>query len=267
MKRKKRRFLYTVAVIIIVIVALHVASRLLLRPNVLDIEDTHPFILKTTWHQTGDYARHVTYDNDVGCWATAIGQISHHHQLDPSGTIEYETSEGYAISEDFDDYLFNHEQFPNAIDAQTPETSKEQVAKYLYCIAALIYTDFGSSGYLEHETMVSRIEGHLDCSVDFHEYQKQSYSSAQDEIKELIKNEIDAQRPLMFYFDNGKDFGHAAALDGYIEQGDRFFVHLNMGWGGHYDGWYDPFKKIIGARDDLQNRFIMTFKPNEMQMF
>ena len=65
----------------------------------------------------------------------------------------------------------------------------------------------------------------------------------------------------MLYFDNGKDFGHAAALDGYALVDDRFLVHLNMGWGGKHDGWYDLFDRLIGSRDDLQTRFLVTIAP------
>lgn len=41
--------------------------------------------------------------------------------------------------------------------------------------------------------MISRIEKHLDCSVDFYEYQKESYFDEHDNILLLIKSEIDAQ--------------------------------------------------------------------------
>ena len=259
----KRKYLYTIIILVAIIVIFEILSRLLLSPNLVVIKGEHTYLIKTTWDQTGDYAAFVKYDDDTGCWATAIAQIAHYHRLNPFGKIEYTTSRGNHISENLNDYSFNHEQFDKTITVQTAANSKEKVAKYIYYIAAIIYTDFGSSGYLEHETMMSRIEKHLNCSVGFYEYQKQNYLNEQNKIRSLIKNEIDAQRPLMLYFDNADDFGHAAVLDGYIENNDRFLVHLNMGWGGRNDGWYDPFKKIIGIRDDLQNRFLITFNPNK----
>ena len=259
----KRKYLYAIIIMVAIILIFEVVSRFLLSPNLVDIEGDHPYLIETTWDQIGDYAAFVKYDDDTGCWATAIAQIAHYHRLNPLGKIEYTTSIGDQISENLDDYTFHHEQFSKSINGQTTAESKEQVAKYIYYIAALIYTDFGSSGYLEHETMMSRIERHLNCSVGFYEYKKQSYLNEHNKIRVLIKDEIDAQRPLMLYFDNGDDFGHAAVLDGYIEKNDQFLVHLNMGWGGRNDGWYDPFWKIIGVRDDLQNRFLITFSPNK----
>ena len=227
----------------------------------VNIKGDHSFLIKTSWHQIGDYAKYVEYDTDVGCWATAIAQISYYHQFNPSGEIEYVTTKGKKISVDLDDYSFQYNQFVPKLDDHSNSIAKEQIAKYIFYIAALIYTDFGSHGYLEHETMVSRLKKYLNCEVEFHEYTKQKYLSNQAWIQKLIKQEIDNQRPLMIYFDNGKDFGHAAVLDGYIEEEDQFLIHLNMGWGGRHDGWYNAFEKFIGVRDDLQNRFLTTFAP------
>jgi len=80
-------------------------------------------------------------------------------------------------------------------------------------------------------------------------------------IEALVRTEVDAARPLMIYFDNGKDFGHASVLDGYTEENDTFLVHMNMGWGSRHDGWYDLFGRFIGVRDDLQTRFLVTIQP------
>jgi hypothetical protein len=68
----------------------------------------------------------------------------------------------------------------------------------------------------------------------------------------------------MLCFDNRKDGGHAAVVDGYFEDGDRLLIHLHMGWEGRDDGWYDPFKRIMGVRDDLQNRLLVTIRPSEV---
>jgi hypothetical protein len=262
--RFRRHHLYVIFIFLVFITLLELTFRKLQRPNIIDVGGDHPFLINTTWHQIREYAKYVVHDIDAGCWATAIAQISHFHRLNPAGKIEYMTTKGEKIKVDLDDYLFDHDQFANYLDKQSTASAKDQVAKYIYYLAALIYTDFGSHGYLSHETMVSRLEKHLDCTVGFYRYTKQKYLSEEVGIRKLIQREIDGQRPLMFYFDNGDDFGHAAALDGYVEQDDRFLVHLNMGWGGRSNGWYDCFEKIVDVRDDLQNRFLITFMPNDI---
>ncbi|MBD3414921.1 MAG: hypothetical protein GF421_10885 [Candidatus Aminicenantes bacterium] len=239
----KSRNVVIILIIVSLFILMEITAHLLQKPNRIDLEEESPFLLKTKWHQIGDYARFVTIDEDVGCWATAIAQIAHYHQINPTGKIEYQTSEGHHISVDLNDYPFRHDLFASRLNHDTPEISKGQVAKYLYYIAALIYTDFGSSGYLEHESMVARLEKHLNCSVKFYEYKKEHYLNEREDIKNLVITEINANRPLMFYFDNGKDFGHATVIDGYTQEKNSFLVHLNMGWGGRHDGWYDLFQK------------------------
>ncbi|MGD2123872.1 MAG: hypothetical protein PVJ76_19130 [Gemmatimonadota bacterium] len=53
-------------------------------------------------------------------------------------------------------------------------------------------------------------------------------------------------------------------MTGEIEDGNQLLIHLNMGWEGRDDGWYDPFKRIMGVRDDLQNRFLLAIRPAEV---
>lgn len=259
--KTKRKFFHIIIIILALFILIEIGSRILQSPNLVKIETEEPFLLETSWHQIGGYAKHVAHDSDAGCWATAIAQIAHYHKLSPSGDVQYLTSNGESISVDLDDFSFQHELFTSRIDEQTNSIAVEQVSRYIFYVAALIYTDFGSSGYLEHETMMSRIEKHLNCEVGFYEYTKEKYLENQPVIIRLIKQEIDADRPMMIYFDNGKDFGHAAAIDGYLIQDDQFLIHLNMGWGGRHNGWYKAFKKFIGVRNDLQNRFLITFDP------
>ena len=259
----KKRHLFLFLLFIPVLILLEVISRMLGSPNLVDAPEDGSHLLKTGWNQTGEYARYVEYDDDTGCWAVAIAQIAHYHRINPSGNINYSTTNGDRISVDLGYYPFAHNRFSESLGEKSAPDEKEQVSKYIYYTAAIIYTDFGSSGYLEHETMVSRLEKHLGCKVGFHEYSQEQYLANWESISDLIKNEINSRRPIMLYFDNGDDFGHAAVLDGYYEVDRRFLVHLNMGWGGDDNGWYDCFGKIAGLRDDLQKRFLITFSPDK----
>ncbi len=66
------------------------------------------------------------------------------------------------------------------------------------------------------------------------------------------------RRPLVAYFDDILGIkivrnGHAAVLDGAAENDGRMLVHVNLGWGGASDGWYD-FEKL-GRERELQYVF------------
>ncbi len=258
----KRKISYTTIIIVSLVILIDRAADFLLKPNRITPEEECEYLLQTEWHQIDDYARFIPYDDDAGCWAVAIAQICHFHNLSPSGKIKYKTSQEKPVSVELDSYKFRHNLFAPRLGKNSSPISIEQVAKYIFFVAAILYTDFGAHSYLKHETFVSRLEHHMKCEVNFFEYDKDTFLRNRDNLTSLVKGEINASRPLMFYFDNGDNWGHAAVLDGYIISNGAFLVHLNMGWGGRFDGWYDLFHPVMGIRDDLQNRFLITIKPN-----
>lgn len=259
--KARRRILTVIAVLVAIFLLMEIGAAYLARPNLVALEEEQPFLVETTWHQVGEYAQFIPAGEIAGCWSTALAQIGSYHGLVPTGSIAYRTTAGLEVSADLGSYDFSPSQFVSRIDENTQAESREQVGQYIYFIAALIHKYFAGDGYLHHETFIDRLEEHLDCSAEFYEFDKESYLAASASIEELVRTELAARRPLMIYFDNGKDFGHAAVLDGYAEENEAFLVHLNMGWGGRHDGWYDLFGRFIGVRDDLQTRFLVTIAP------
>lgn len=63
-----------------------------------------------------------------------------------------------------------------------------------------------------------------------------------EEWIEIIKNEIDNKRPILYvaYDDEDANSGHAFVCDGY--DGDNM-LHFNWGWGGDSDGYYNVNNK------------------------
>ena len=54
--------------------------------------------------------------------------------------------------------------------------------------------------------------------------------------------------------------GHSVVVDGYKIEKDGFKVHLNFGWGGEKDGWFNMFEDIA-TEGDTQLRFMVTVNP------
>jgi hypothetical protein len=158
---------------------------------------------------------------------------------------------------------FRFDRILSRIDPDSPLESAEETARYIYEVAVAIQKDFRGDGIMDHEGFIDRLHDHLGATALLREYTDGEFRESKEEVSNLLKSELDEGRPLMLYFDNGKDWGHAAVVDGYVEDGSQLLVHLNMGWEGRYDGWYDPFEKIMGVRDDLQTRFLLTFRPVE----
>ena len=212
------------------------------------------FLLKTSWGQRGIYAKFAPGNNRVGCWSTAIAQIFYFHRLKPSGITTYRCTTGYLIDENLDSYSFNWDLFVNRFEPDTKQSSIDEVAKYSYFTSVVVGKDFGTNTYIKGEPgMVTRLENHFKCKVKTYSYTYSDLMKQEEQIKKLVKTEIDNS--------DRKSFGHAVAVDGYRIRKNKFFVHINMGWGGRENGWYDLFERIDNYYDDLQFRLIMTFEP------
>jgi len=80
-------------------------------------------------------------------------------------------------------------------------------------------------------------------------------------MKDYITEELESGRPCMLYIQNAeKTTGHAVVIDGWKRDGSSFLVHLNMGWEGKDDGWYD-FDKPINIFNDVSYRLILSIEP------
>lgn len=252
------KIVVSVSIIILTILILLAINKFILEgPNKIDLAQNYPFLLETTWHQAGEYARYMESDSILGSTPVAIAQIAHYHKLNPVGRIDCFPSSGYQ-SINLDDYSFRHSQFVSFIDENTPDSSKEQVAKYLFCIAALTNDDFEASS----RHISERLRYHLNCRVEFYSYDRKQYLNHRSKIQSIVTWEIDAKRPLILDFMDSNHFGHTVVIDGYVRKDDQFFVHLNFGLGGRYDGWYDLFDRIMKNRDDLHYRSFMTIIPD-----
>ena len=218
------------------------------------------FLLETRWYQYGEFAKFAPDGLRIGCWSTAIAQILYYHRLKPRGKVSYKTSLGYGIDVGLDSHAFNWDLFTNSIDSNTSQASIDEVAKYSYFASVVVGCNFGAGGYVGPiSRMKSELEAHYNCEVNDYYYTNSSFLVRQKQIKDLVVNEIDHFRPLLLYLHSPGHLTHATVLDGYRIKNNEFWVHINMGWGGMDDGWYNLFKDIRFG--DLRHRKILTIKP------
>jgi hypothetical protein len=64
---------------------------------------------------------------------------------------------------------------------------------------------------------------------------------------DTIRQEVEAGRPVLYCAldrsSSGADAGHAFVIDGYDSTTNLF--HVNWGWNGGYDGWYDLYNSEL----------------------
>jgi uncharacterized delta-60 repeat protein len=63
---------------------------------------------------------------------------------------------------------------------------------------------------------------------------------------QVFKNEIQNGRPCTFRIRDPDEGGHSVVIDGY-QDSPLEMVHINMGWGGSYDGWYATNNIVTGG--------------------
>lgn len=193
-------------------------------------KDIKPLIL-TRWGQHHPFnllcpKTPTTGDNMLaGCGAVAMAQMVNYHRYpskSPDGTYDY------------DWYLM----FPTV----TVTLRREEIV----AVAKLI-SDCGVSSLTEYGgeasgTSLSRMMGALKRLFNYSDYmsiyeRSQFTTPERDSIfRRLIFSELKAGRPVFYRgFNEKKKEGHLFIIDGCKKEK----VHVNMGWAGNRDGYYD----------------------------
>jgi hypothetical protein len=217
-------------------------------------------LLATVWGQDTPYNSAAPDDactgghTLTGCVATAWAQVLKYWQWPPhdvggDGSHTY-TWQGATVttnlSADFTDIgAFQWADMPDDLTAPgTTQTQIDAVSKLMYAIGVSAEMVFGcpeSSGgsassrwadevldtYFNYQSMTA-LGNRLDVL---------HYTSA--EWFGIIRNELDQDPPRPIIFSMGSPNGwHEVVIDGY-QTGVADKVHLNFGWDGNYDAYYD----------------------------
>ena len=220
-------------------------------------------LLTTHWMGAEKYVKFSPELNTHGCWSTTLAQISYYHRLQPVGTSKYTCSKGYKINKDLSSYRFDWHKFRDKISDSTSQSEIEEISRYCYYIATIVQKDFGRGSYITKLPPTENIEAQLNVETDFYLNYK-GWLHSENKFKNIVISEIENSRPMFFYYRNMdvSGSGHSVVLDGYRFDDDIFMVHLNFGWGGRNDGWYNMFNSIV-LDGDTQLRMLMTVQPLE----
>lgn len=194
-------------------------------------------LLLTNWSQGFPYNEFCPEDPAgpaghalVGCVAVSMAQVMKYYNFPAqgSGTSSYYAN-GYGTQTA--NYGNTNYEFYNMPNSGTE--SNLSLAEFLYHCgvgAKMNYGPEGSGAWVS--TACEAMEAHFNYSSSWDYDSRNSYSDTQ--WKNLIKNEIDNLRP-MIYVGYTSSMGHAWNCDGY--QNDYF--HMNWGWGGSYNGYFN----------------------------
>lgn len=160
----------------------------------------------------------------VGCTAVAMGQIMWRYKWPNSAlvpdTIFPEGKQGEGKHIQFYDWNF----IPHALYSYSSNKEADMLATFLRDCGYAAKMDYKSNGSF------ASLKNALNALRDVFSYSDNMVYRKRNETsnwEELLKDEINAQRPILYAGYRTGGGGHAFVLDGYC--GD--FFHINWGWG------------------------------------
>lgn len=212
-------------------------------------------LIQSTWGQTtvGDYIGGITCYNyytpygtsgdrcPCGCVATAMAQLMRYHQYPTdyvgagSYFIEIE-GEPNEVEVSLFGGPYQWSDMPLVPDNNITLLQRQAIGEICYDAGVSVnmsYTSTGSGASL-HDTDIQLVErfDYSNCIFGYN-----NNSEIGNGITKMINPNLDACLPVILGVHNAG--GHAVICDGYGYNFSTLYHHLNMGWSGFYDAWYD----------------------------
>lgn len=190
-------------------------------------------LLKTAeWNQMAPFNKYTPNNYVTGCVATAGAIVMKHHGYPAKGTGSHSyTWNGKTVSASFE-HTYDWANMPAKYDG-TNDAAFDGVARLMADLGVAVemqYNKDGSGAYI----------GNLVTALQkYYGYSKLSHLMAIEDVgaeawNSRLREEIDANRPVLYAASDPARGGHAFVIDGYKDES----FSVNWGWGGYCDGFY-----------------------------
>lgn len=190
-------------------------------------------LLKTAeWNQMTPFNKYTPNNYVTGCVATAGAIVMKHHGYPAKGTGSHSyTWNGKTLSASFE-HTYDWASMPAKYDG-TNDAAFDGVARLMSDLGVAVemnYAKDGSGSYI----------GDLVTALQkYYGYSKLSHLMAIEDVgaeawNGRLREEIDANRPVLYAASDPTRGGHAFVIDGYKDEN----FSVNWGWGGYCDGFY-----------------------------
>lgn len=190
-------------------------------------------LLKTAeWNQMAPFNKYTPNNYVTGCVATAGAIVMKHHGYPAKGTGSHSyTLNGKTLSANFE-HDYDWASMPVKYDG-TNDAAFDGVARLMSDLGVAVemnYAKDGSGAYI----------GDLVTALQkYYGYSKLSHLMAIEDVgaeawNGRLREEIDANRPVLYAASDPARGGHAFVIDGYKDES----FSVNWGWGGYCDGFY-----------------------------
>lgn len=211
-------------------------------------------IIQSKWNQTtyngSNLYNYYTPNNyPSGCVATALSQLMRFHQYPTStiGTASYAIKVNEAsqttnlMGGDGAGSAFNWAQMPLVPNTSVTDAQRQAIGRLMHDAGATVNMSYASGGSgtdtLKTANALKNSFGYSNA-VKGYDYYNGGINIANDARNAMVNPNLDAGLPVLFGI-TGNSGGHAIVGDGYGYQDGTMYHHLNMGWSGSSDLWYN----------------------------
>ena len=200
-------------------------------------------LIKTRWQQEAPFNNDVQKDDKgkpylVGCVAITMTQIMRYYKYpkEGKGSNTYSMN-GETLSADFSASPYQWDKMlPIYEKGKYTDEEAKAVSELMRQVGISVNMDYKpnfSSSYTR--SAQNALIKYFGYNPNMNRYTRNYYS--EQEWMDMVFNELSQHRPI-YYSGNDRNWenGHAFVIDGYNAEGK---VHVNWGWGGYQDGYFD----------------------------
>ncbi|MCF8304714.1 MAG: C10 family peptidase [Bacteroidales bacterium] len=203
-------------------------------------------LLASTWNQDWPYNAYCPEANGgpgghvyVGCVATTMAQIMYYFRYPEHGYGEKSYNTPYGeVSADFENTYYQWDNMVNDLGS-TDHSAISAVAELNFHCAVAVTMDFGINGSGSQTIKIPyALKTYFGYSNDA-DYEQRAQHNDPQWINMLTEN-LDEAKPLAYSgYPSGGGAGHCFVFDGYQTSGDETQFHVNWGWSGSWDGYFN----------------------------
>ena len=222
-------------------------------------------LVTTQWSQHAPYSDRCPRESSsgkrcfTGCVATAMAQVMNYHKWPESPTTEipgYDWSEYIDTQDPLPAITFDWDNMKNTYTGEEPIEDPTAIAVSTlmrYCGQSVRMQYGTSSSGAYSKDVAPALETYFGYNESAQYLVRSYYSYAN--WTDLIYNELEQRRPVIYNAMTRDAGGHAFVCDGYMYEGGEDLFHINWGWGGALDGYF-----VLSVLDANEN---MVFDLNQ----
>ncbi|MEA2043010.1 MAG: C10 family peptidase, partial [Bacteroidota bacterium] len=220
---------------------------------------------QTWYYENGNPVYTTNYytpnHNPVGCVALTFTEVMRYYEWPRKGTGSYSYSDNSgsttgSFQANFEEDYYNWSLIPDEYKGQeTSDEQRSQLGRLAFHAAVSVNMEFESNGSTSN---INRIPHAASSFFRYSaEYLEKSESNFWTTLDSNMHNMLPAQ--LAVYTSSGA--GHAIVCDGIQYIGNEKYYHLNMGWWGDDNGWYQIHESFNAGGYSNVTAAVLNMKP------